>query len=344
MAQPTPPPTPPPASTSPPAPDGGRNGPLERAREGPRDELLEHPLGVIAGAGLLPRLVAEAQSRGGGSAFIVGLRGAVEDWMEDWPHASVGLGQVGAIFSYLKRAGCRRVCFAGGLARPSLLGLRPDWTGLKVLARVARLMRRGDDALLRGLAQIFEEHGFALVGPHELLSDQLAPAGALTERRPAPRDLADMVRARAIVEALGRVDVGQGAVVAHGRCLSVETIQGTDAMLKWVAGQPKRAGAPIPSGVLYKAPKPDQDRRLDLPAIGPNTIREAKAAGLNGVAIEAGAVFLLDVAETAAAARAEGLFVYGLGAEEAAEIGAEQARADARDDARRQRRSAAEKA
>lgn len=288
-----------------------------------REALQDAPLGVIAGAGLLPRLVAEAEARAGGSAFVIGLRGAIDDWVEDWPHTVVGVGQVGAIFAQLKRAGCRRVCFAGGLARPSLRSLRIDWTGLRLIARVARLMRRGDDALLRGLARVFEERGFRLIGAHELLSDQLAPAGALTERRPGPRDRTDMARARQIVEALGRVDVGQGAIVAHGRCLAVETVQGTDAMLNWVAGQTTRAGAPTPSGVLYKAPKPGQDRRLDLPAVGPQTLRGAKAAGLNGVAIQAGGVFLLDIAETAAAARAEGMFVYGLSEAEAAEISAE---------------------
>ena len=268
-------------------------------------------LGVLAGAGALPRLVAEAEKRQGGAAHILSLAGAAGDWIDDWPHSRVGLGQAGKVFAALRRAGCRRVCFAGGLSRPSLTGLAFDLTGVALIPRVARLMRLGDDGLLRGLASIFEERGFELIGPQTLLSDLLAPAGPLTDRAPSKADLEDIARAAEIVEALGAVDVGQGAVVAQGRCLSVETVEGTDAMLGRLKGETRRGGAKTPSGALYKAPKPGQDRRMDLPAIGPETVRAAKAAGLNGVAVRAGAVFVLDIADTAAAAREAGLFVYG---------------------------------
>ncbi|MBX2854013.1 MAG: UDP-2,3-diacylglucosamine diphosphatase LpxI [Rhodobacteraceae bacterium] len=278
-------------------------------------ETLEGPLGVVAGAGALPRLVAEAERRHGGAAHIVALRGFAEDWVNGWPHTVAGVGQVGLVFSSLRRAGCTRVCLAGGLSRPVIWRLRPDLTGLKVAAEALQLLRKGDDGLLRGLAKIFEARGFRLIGAHELLEDLLAPAGALTEKQPGKHDLSDVARAAEIVEALGRVDVGQGAVVAHGRCLAVETVQGTDAMLAKLEGDDRRSGAPVPSGVLYKAPKPGQDKRMDLPAIGPRTVRLAKAAGLNGVVVKAGEVFLLDPAETAAAAREAGLFVYGYSGE-----------------------------
>ena len=280
------------------------------------NQTADGPLGVVAGAGALPRLVAEAERRHGGAAHIVALKGFAEDWVRDWPHTIASVGQAGRVFSALRRAGCTRVCLAGGLSRPAIWRLRPDFTGLKVAAEVVQLLRKGDDGLLRGLAKIFEARGFRLIGAHELLEDLLAPAGALTERRPSARDLSDAVRAAQIVDALGRVDVGQGAVVAHGRCLAVETVQGTDAMLGKLEGDDRRAGAPTPSGVLYKAPKPDQDKRMDLPAIGPKTVRLAKAAGLNGVVVKAGEVFLLDPVETAAAARETGLFVYGASCED----------------------------
>lgn len=298
------------------APPGERGEDRVAAATGPRasrepSSLDENaPLGVVAGDGVLPRLVAEAAARAGGGAYVVALRGAAGDWVRDWPHTICGVGQVGKLFARLKAAGCRQVCLAGGLSRPSYWGLRFDMTALRVALRVARLMRRGDDGLMRGLATIFEERGFELIGARALLSDLLAPEGVIGARAPSARDLEDVGRAAAIVEALGTVDVGQGAVVARGRCLAVETIQGTDAMLRGLIGAP-RAGAPNPSGALFKAPKPGQDMRLDVPAIGPNTLREAKAAGLNGVAVAAGGVFLLDVAETIAVADQAGLFLYG---------------------------------
>ncbi len=285
----------------------------DRAADTAAPRATARPLGVIAGGGALPRLVAEAERRAGGDAFVVALAGAPGDWVRDYPHAPCGLGQVGKLFRALRTAGCERVCFAGGLSRPSLASLLRafDLTALKVAAEAFRLMRRGDDGMLRGFADIFERRGFRLIGAAELLGDLLAPEGPLSARAPDAADLADIGRAADIVAALGAVDVGQGAVVARGRCLAVETVQGTDAMLATLAGDARRGGAPIPSGALYKAPKPGQDMRFDVPAIGPETVARAKAAGLNGVAVRAGGVFVLDPGATAAAADRAGLFVYG---------------------------------
>lgn len=297
--------------------DSDRDGDRDAVADAPSAASVSSraPLGVIAGAGALPRLVAEAEAREGGSVFVIALRGFAEDWAADWPHERCGLGQVGRIFRSLSASGCRRVCFAGSLSRPSLLtlasSLRVDLTGLSVALRVARLLRQGDDGLLRGLAGMFEERGFELVAAQSLLGELLAPEGPIGRIAPGARDLADIERAAEIVRALGAVDVGQGAVVAHGRCLAVETVFGTDAMLGVLAGQSERHGAPIPSGALYKAPKPGQDERLDWPTIGPNTILAARKAGLNGVAVQAGAVFILDIEATARAADEAGLFVYG---------------------------------
>lgn len=291
----------------------------------PSDLATRAPLGVIAGAGALPRLVAEAEARDGGAVFVVALRGYAESWIETWPNAVAGLGQAGRIFRSLRAAGCQRVCFAGGLSRPSVSSLvrnfALDLTGLSIAYRVARLLRRGDDGLLRGLADIFEERGFELVAAQSLLSELLAPEGALGRVQPSPRDLEDIERAAEIVAALGAVDVGQGAVVAQGRCLALETVFGTDAMLDAIAGKTDRHGAAIPSGALFKAPKPGQDRRLDWPTIGPQTVEAVKKAGLNGVALEAGGVFVLDIAATTAAADRLGVFVYGRRGDKAQEAG-----------------------
>ncbi|MEM1419432.1 MAG: UDP-2,3-diacylglucosamine diphosphatase LpxI [Pseudomonadota bacterium] len=273
-------------------------------------------LGVVAGGGALPRLVCEAERNAGGDPFVIALRANAGDWVSDYENTVSGPGQVGRIFAALSGAGCGRVCFAGALQRPSLSNVRFDFTALRVLPVMRRLMRQGDDGLLRGLAQIFEARGFTMVGAHELLGELLAPMGPLGARTPNQSDLTDIERAAEIVAALGAVDVGQGAVVARGRCLAVETVQGTDVMLGRLEGDTRRGGAPIPSGVLYKSPKPDQDLRLDLPAIGPETIRRAATAGLNGVAVRSGGVFILDVDETIAAADAAGVFLFGWDPEE----------------------------
>jgi len=277
-------------------------------------DLMNLTVGIIAGSGVLPRLIAEARAAAGAGYHVVALEGAAGDWVSGHPHSTATLGKVGGILSSLRKAGCEAIVFAGGLARPSLATLTPDWKGAMLAPRITRLFAQGgDDALLRGIAEIFEEEGFRVLGAHELLQGLLAPVGAIGRLQPSAQDLADVERAAEIVRTLGALDVGQGAVVAHNLCLAMEAIEGTDGMLARVAALPKRrrSAAPPPSGVLFKAPKPGQDRRVDLPAVGPDTMRAAKEAGLNGVAVEAGGVFILGMAETARAADEAGLFLWG---------------------------------
>ncbi len=271
-------------------------------------------VGIIAGSGALPRLIAEARAKEGAGYHVVALQDAAGEWIESHPHTAASLGKVGGIMKSLRAAGCDAIVFAGGLARPSLSSLTPDWKGAMLAPRITRLFAQGgDDALLRGIAEIFEEEGFRVLGAHELLEGLLAPEGSIGGLKPSAQDLADIERAAEIVCTLGALDVGQGAVVANNLCLAMEAIEGTDGMLARVAALPKRRrnAAPPPSGVLFKAPKPEQDRRVDLPAIGPDTIKAAKAAGLNGVAVEAGGVFILGLEETAQAADEAGLFLWG---------------------------------
>ncbi len=271
-------------------------------------------VGIIAGSGVLPRLIAEGRAEQGAGYHVIALEGAAGDWVARHPSTTATLGKVGGILKALRTAGCDAIVFAGGLARPSLANITPDWKGAMLAPRITRLFAQGgDDALLRGIAEIFEEEGFRVLGAHELLEGLLAPAGAIGKRKPSRQDLDDVERAAEIVRTLGVLDVGQGAVVANNLCLAMEAIEGTDEMLARLSALPKRRrnAAPPPSGTLFKAPKPGQDRRVDLPAIGPDTISAAKAAGLNGVAVEAGGVFVLGLEETARAADAAGLFLWG---------------------------------
>ena len=132
----------------------------------------------------------------------------------------------------------------------------------------------------------------------------------MSKVRPGRGDRRDIERASAIARALGQADVGQGVVVAGGICLGLETIQGTDAMLDFVART--EAGLRRKAGVLFKAPKPGQDWRTDLPVIGPETLLAAHRAGLNGIAVEAGGVMILQIETVRAEADRLGLFVWGV--------------------------------
>ena len=268
---------------------------------------------IVAGRGDLPRLLAEACARDGRSYRVVVFDGIALDWLPGHPVIGAAFEKPGRLFAELRRAGCGAVTFAGGMLRPRLRLLRFDWTMLRLAPRLLAGIRSGDDSTLRLIAGIFEAEGFRVLAPHEILPDLLAPEGVLGRVAPGAEERADASRAAEIVAALGAVDVGQAAVVTGGLCLGVESIQGTDQLLDFVAKTAAgfRRGPSGRKGVLLKAPKPTQDRRLDLPAIGPDTVAKAAAAGLAGVAVEAGGVMVLRYAETVAAADAAGLFLWG---------------------------------
>lgn len=211
----------------------------------------------------------------------------------------------------LEDRGVNRVVFAGAVQRPRLDPALLDPATAELLPRLMQAMAAGDDATLRAVIEVFEEFGFTVAGVEDV-APALLPgvgvlAGVVTER-----DRVDAARAAAIVAALGAVDVGQGAVVAQGLCLGVEALPGTDALLESVAGL-KPGLRPDPArgrGLFYKAAKPGQDRRIDLPTIGPGTLRAVSAAGLGGVAFEAGGVICLDLAEMNRLTEELGLFLW----------------------------------
>ncbi len=271
------------------------------------DSAAVRKLGILAGAGQLPREVAEACRSDGKPVFVVDLEGAATEWASDFPNERVSLGQVGRALALLEREGCDAVTMAGALIRPSLTKVRFDRRGLSLLPRVARLFGHGDDRLLSGVADLFEEHGFPVIGAEAFLSRSLAGSGVLAGSLSEQDGIA---LGRSILDALGPFDIGQAVVIADGRCLAVEAMEGTAAMLERVAALRPDGEK---GGVLVKMPKGGQDSRVDRPAIGPDTIRSAVRAGLSGIAVEAGEVFVLDAMRTEQLAREVGIFLYGFG-------------------------------
>jgi hypothetical protein len=214
-----------------------------------------------------------------------------------------------ARFAALRAFAVDGVVFAGKVQRPEWRSLKVDAQGLRLLPRFVAAASRGDDALHRLIAEVFEAEGLAVLGVEEVLGGLLAREGALGAITPSTEDQADIAKGAALVAALGPFDVGQGCVVREGVVLAVETLEGTDAMLQRTGAlqQAKPRG-----GVLVKRCKPAQDRRIDLPTIGPATVELANRANLVGVAVEAGGALILDAQLVAARADALGLFVAGV--------------------------------
>lgn len=275
--------------------------------------MPEDGIAIVAGRGALPRLIAEDCARRGQPYRVVVFEGVDLDWLAGQPILPAIFEKPGRLFADLRAAQCRTVTFAGGMARPRLNPLRFDLKLLSFAPKVLAGVRAGDDTTLRLIAEIFEAEGLTLRAPHEILASLLAPEGGMTRALPSEADRADMARAAEIVSALGVADVGQGAVVAQGICLGLESIQGTDAMLDFVArtAAPFRHDSEGGKGILFKAPKPGQDWRIDLPAIGAETVRRAAAAGLAGIIVRAGGVLIIGREETIGAADAAGLFLWG---------------------------------
>ncbi len=266
-------------------------------------------LGIIAGGGPLPSRVAAAARAAGRPVFAVALDGYAElGLLAAYPHASARLGAAGRVLGLLRANACRDVVLIGPVRRPNLLHLRPDAEGARLLARIGRAAFAGDDGFLAAIVRVLGEEGFRVVGAHEVLTEAVGPPGLLSAAAPDADARADIARAVAVARALGTVDVGQGCVVQGGVVLAVEAIEGTDAMLARAAGL-RRDG---PGGVLVKLVKPGQDRRADLPTIGPRTVDDAAAAGLRGIAFEAGGTLFTDRASCVARADAAGLFLLGL--------------------------------
>ena len=259
-------------------------------------------LALIACAGGLPLEIARAHPE----AMVITLEG-VPSALEDRGERH-RLEKIGTLFDALKTAGVGRVVFAGSLARPALDPAAFDAEMAALAPRLKAAMSQGDDALLRTVIQVFEAQGFSVVGANAVVPSLVAEAGLAAGPAPDPAEEADIARGAEILRGIAPLDIGQGCVVAGGQCLGVETVQGTDGLLAFVAGTGAgyRRGH---RGVFVKTAKAGQDLRIDMPTIGPRTVAAVAEAGLAGLAVEAGRVLILEREATLAAARDAGLFL-----------------------------------
>ncbi|MGC2413518.1 MAG: UDP-2,3-diacylglucosamine diphosphatase LpxI, partial [Stellaceae bacterium] len=263
--------------------------------QGPPQGPPQGPLGIIAGSGGLPRRVIESCRAAGREVFVLALEGEADRAaVEAVPHAWCRIGAGAKGLDLLRAHAVDELVLAGGVRRPSLAALRPDWRAAKFLARVG-YRTLGDDGLLGAIVKEFEREGFRVVGADQLLDSAELPEGPLGRLQPDADADADIAHGVRLARAIGALDIGQAVVVQQGLVLGVEAIEGTDGLLRRCALL-RRDG---PGGVLVKVEKPGQERRADRPVIGPQTVILAAETGLRGIAAEAGATLLLDRDEVA---------------------------------------------
>ncbi len=235
---------------------------------------------ILAGAGALPGLLLEVEM-----AYVVQFKGVVINRHKS-PPIKARFEQLGKLFDDLRAKDVQEVCLAGAMGRPSLDPVAFDPFTAARMPMLMQAMGQGDDALLRAIVGVIEGEGFTVVGAHDIRPDLVVSAGLIAGVQVAA---ADAARARAVLDALGPLDVGQGAVAAKGQVLGIETLQGTNALLDFVGRTMPKSG-----GIFAKRPKAGQDLRVDMPAIGPDTIRKVAEAGLSGIEIAPGEVMILD--------------------------------------------------
>ncbi|MGI9382143.1 MAG: LpxI family protein [Methyloligellaceae bacterium] len=271
-------------------------------------------LGIIAGSGAMPISVAEAARNDGRHVHIVALEGVASESVEAFSHTWVRFGEIGKVIKALKRERCEGLVIVGGVRRPKVADIRLDLGGIVNLPSLLGWTVGGDNSALAGIVGFFESKGFEVLGAHDVNPDLLANEGPLGRHQPSKQDQQDIAIACRVVKALGALDVGQAAVVARQYVLAVEAAEGTDRMLErckdlnhWWGGRKSSR-----SGVLVKCAKPGQERRVDLPTIGPETVRCAADAGLAGIGVAALDVLILNKSELIEEADRAGLFVVGV--------------------------------
>lgn len=260
---------------------------------------------VIAGKGNLPKLViAELDN-----PKIICFEGEYEDDLQ--PHLVTRFGRIGQVMDFLREHEVKKVIFAGSMHRPDLKSLVPDAEGAKLMAKFMANSffgkALGDDKLLSTITSYLHDKGFTVVGADEILGNLKTPKGTLTKISPSEEQMKDIRTGFAALKKLGELDIGQAAVVENRIVIAVEAVEGTEKMIERAGSLKKSYG-----GVLVKCKKPDQDKKVDLPAIGVDTIRQVTAAGISGIAIEAGSSLLIDKEALIAKADEAGVFVIGI--------------------------------
>jgi DUF1009 family protein len=265
-------------------------------------------IGLIAGGGMMPVEIIRLCRARGIEVYVAGLSPwADETAFQGVEHVAARIGEVGKMMKFFKTHGVVELVLAGGIKRPSLKELIPDVEAVKILAKVA-LKKTSDDGLFRAVIDQIEERGFHVLGIEEIVPEMLFQEGVYGRVRPSSDDMDDIRRGVEVARAVGAVDVGQAVVVQEGIVLAVEAVEGTDAMLSRAASLRKPGKAPV----MVKIVKPGQDTRVDMPAMGLQTIEQLAKYGMGGIAVEAGGILVIEREAVIAAADAAKIFIIGM--------------------------------
>lgn len=274
---------------------------------------------IICGSGSLPIEIANSAIKNGIHPYLAGIVNEAEPGIEAFDHSYLAMGQVSKLLAALRERNIQHLIFAGGIKqRPPLSKLKLDHIALSLLSKVAFNYFGGDAKLLDSVVTAFEKRGLQVVGVKDVAPELVTQLGIISGPSPNKKTIRNIDLGIKACQKLGELDTGQAAVVEAERIIALEAAEGTAALLDRVATV-RSMGRLTPDqkgGVLVKMPKPDQDLRIDMPAIGPRTVEGAAKAGLAGIAVQAGGSLILQKQETQSMARKLGLFIYGIPTDE----------------------------
>lgn len=274
---------------------------------GKKDSKSDKKIALVAGALDLPFFTRDALRAAGWDVFTVGLKNFYDPRLN--PDMVVRLGGGGAAIREFRRRGIRNLTFVGAIGHPKLSDLRPDFWTLGALISIKR-HQRGYDSMANALNKILERRGFTVVAAQDIAPElTFTTPGVQTRAKPAARDAADIERAIAVSHTIGAEDIG-ASVVVDKQVIAVEAAEGTANMLRRVIDM--RRDMTRPSGVFAKMTKPGQDLRIDIPAIGVDTVHAVAAAHLRGIVVNARTCFVVDKDAVIAAANAAKIFIVAM--------------------------------
>ena len=267
-------------------------------------------VGLIAGDGSFPLEVAKSISQKNKEIFIIAIKGSASKDIERYPHLWIRIGQIGKAIRALKENNCKELILIGGVKKPNVWLLRPDFGALKLFFKLIILPIKGDASILKTLLNFLEkDNKFKVVGAEKYISYLLMSKGLIAGEKINEQANIDIDIAVENCKNIGSKDIGQACVVVNGQIIASEDSSGTDKMLKGIISKETRFNN---EGVLVKLAKPIQDRRVDLPAIGMQTIKLAKEIGLCGIAIEEKSSFISNKERVLKFANKNNIFIFGL--------------------------------
>ena len=265
-------------------------------------------LAIIAGNGSIPFYLIEECKKIGREYCLIIIEGHGKELSVKYnPDYIVSLAKMGRAVKYVKNIGIKHILMVGGVKRPSLKNIIPDLWTAKFLTTISSKVS-GDNSVLSKLTKALEREGFIIVAPEEVLPNLICPKGTLGKVKPNQQNNEDILTGYRVAKIIGANDIGQSIIIENGLVIAVEAAEGTDRMIKRSLNLKKEKKA----GVLIKVIKPMQDKRIDRPVIGIDTIKAVKKAGLDGIALESNEILILNYSDVILYADEEGLFVEGI--------------------------------